>query len=173
MTPDPGRTPGRTPGEGRYAHPERERRFLVAGPVPHSCDVCLLEDRYLDGLRMRLRRVSVGGTAVAWKLTQKVRRDPADPTTVRLTNVYLDPGEWDLLRALPGTDLTKTRTLLGPWAVDVFGAGLAGLELAEVEVADPAAALEIPRWIGVEVSRDERYAGVSLARATRPPIALD
>ncbi len=154
----------RTPGEGSYARPERERRFLVRADPPSARDVRTVEDRYLDGTRLRLRHVHAGDRSV-WKLTQKVRVDEADPADVRLTNAYLLEEEHARLSALPGRALVKTRSACeNGFVLDVFRGRLDGLRLAEVEVADLSAALVLPDWLGPEVTSDDRFSGGSLAR---------
>ncbi|HVT21166.1 MAG TPA: hypothetical protein VHE57_07255 [Mycobacteriales bacterium] len=159
----------RTPGAGRYAHPERERRFVVSGEFPAAEQTWLIEDRYIDGTSLRLRRVSVGGEAV-WKLTQKVRPNPDDPASVSITNVYLTAEEYGRLATLPAATLRKVRHVCAvdgtPFVVDVFDGDLAGLRLAEVEVADHTAPIELPGWLGEEVTYDDRYSGGRLARMT-------
>ncbi|MCW2776665.1 MAG: hypothetical protein JWN17_390 [Frankiales bacterium] len=161
----------RVPGQGSYARPERERRFLLSADPPALRDVRLLEDRYLDGLRLRLRRVTGDGEAVH-KLTQKVRLG-AGPAELSLTNLYLDAGEHARLVHLPGADLRKTRGRCpgSPFVVDVFTGRHAGLRLAEAEVDDLAARLHLPDWIGREVTDDERYTGGALARASDEELA--
>jgi CYTH domain-containing protein len=137
----------RTPGAGRYAYPERERRFLVRGTFPTDASPALIEDRYIDGTSLRLRRVTADGDTV-WKLTQKIRSDPSDPASVSITNVYLTADEYDILAALPAAELHKQRHVCPVdgtrFVVDVFRGELAGLQLAEVEVADLTAPLAMP-----------------------------
>ena len=165
---------GRTPGVGRYAHPERERRFLLRAEPTGIASTAEISDVYLDGLRLRLREVRSGGT-VAFKLTQKVRPDPASPAEVLITNVYLSADEHRVLRALPGAALRKTRSLCrydgAVFAVDVFHGPLTGLRLAEVEVADLSAPLALPPWLGAEVTADDRFSGGALARASAADVA--
>ena len=81
----------REPGLGSYARAERERRFLVRCDPPVLHDSRTVEDRYLDGTRLRLRHVSAGGRSV-WKLTQKVRVDETDPASGRIGLVWFDQG---------------------------------------------------------------------------------
>ncbi|MEW6489765.1 MAG: CYTH domain-containing protein [Thermodesulfobacteriota bacterium] len=50
------------------------------------------------------------------------------------------------------------------WEVDEFWGENRGLVLAEVELADPAEAVDLPEWAGEEVSHDPRYANANLAR---------
>ena len=164
----------RTPGQGKYAHPEVERRFRLAGAPGTARSEWLIEDRYLDGLRMRLRRVTQGDVVVH-KLTQKVRGDEADPATVSLTTMYLSTEEHTRLTELPGADLVKARRMhpVGErvLAVDAFSGALDGLVLAEVEVRSLDEVLDLPAWIGAEVTHDDRFSGGRLARATPEEIA--
>jgi adenylate cyclase len=51
------------------------------------------------------------------------------------------------------------------WEVDVFAGDNAPLVMAEVELADSAQAFVRPDWAGVEVSDDQRYFNVNLARS--------
>jgi len=157
----------RTPGQGKYAKPERERRFVVDGEPGPLTDSRLIEDRYLEGGTLRLRAVRGDGEPV-FKLTQKVRPDADNPAEVALTNLYLSEDEYRMLVALPGADLVKTRSLCGDFAVDVFHGHLEGLVLAELEVEDLHAELELPDWICCEVTHDDSFSGGALAR--RPSV---
>lgn len=158
----------RAPGQGSYARPERERRFLTSGSVPAGDAARLIEDRYLDGMRLRLRRVTREGQSVH-KLTQKVRTDESEPAEVLITNMYLSEAEHALLLALPGHPVVKTRSVVqaGPhhFVVDEFHGRLEGLRLAEVEVQDLAEPLHLPGWLGQEVTHDDRFSGGRLADA--------
>ena len=51
------------------------------------------------------------------------------------------------------------------WEVDVFAGENAPLVMAEVELADSEEAFVRPDWAGVEVSDDQRYFNVNLARS--------
>lgn len=50
------------------------------------------------------------------------------------------------------------------WEVDVFEGRHAGLVMAEVELADEAQRVQLPDWVGREVTNDDRYANASLSR---------
>jgi CYTH domain-containing protein len=158
----------RTPGQGKYARPERERRFVVTGDPGRLEDSRLIEDRYLDGGTLRLRAIRGGGEQV-FKLTQKVRPRAEDPAVVAITNLYLSEDEYRMLLILPGADLTKTRSLCEGFAVDVFHGSLEGLRLAELEVEDLGAPGDLPAWIGAEVTSDDGFSGGVLARRTSAP----
>lgn len=164
----------RTPGLGDYARPERERRFLVRRHPVSSEPGRHIEDRYLTGTRLRLRKVSVGDESV-FKLGQKVRAQPDDPADVMLTNFYLDASEFERLSVLPATRISKTRRFCrvegARFAVDQFHGDLAGLMLAEVEVRALADPLPSVDWLGAEVTHDDRYSGGSLAALERGQVA--
>ncbi len=154
----------------KYAHVERERRWLLAAvpPLPAGSRRLEIVDRYLTGTRLRLRQVTEGDT-VTRKLGHKVRLGE-DASEVAHTSVYLDDAEWEVLVALPAQVVTKTRILV-PYdertvAVDVFSGHLAGLVLAEIDAGE-AADVELPPSYGIlgEVSRDEAFTGGALALA--------
>jgi len=48
------------------------------------------------------------------------------------------------------------------WEVDEFSGDNTGLVIAEVELEHPEQPLELPSWVGAEVSDDRRYANASL-----------
>ena len=94
---------------------------------------------------------------------------------MHLTNIYLTEGEFTLLGRLEGTVLSKTRS---PWpvgdhvfSVDRFGGPLAGLVLAELELAldedGPSATLTV-----ADVTEDDRFSGGRLT-TLRPEEAAD
>ena len=86
-----------------YDRIEREVRFRLPGlpDMPAGCRVLCIDDRYLLGTRLRLRQVEEAGQAPLGKLGQKVRLDPATPSTVAPTTVYLTPTEYDVLAVQP------------------------------------------------------------------------
>jgi CYTH domain-containing protein len=51
------------------------------------------------------------------------------------------------------------------WHVDEFGGDNAGLVLAEVELARPDEPVELPAWVGEEVTSDPRYRNSALVTA--------
>lgn len=50
------------------------------------------------------------------------------------------------------------------WEIDVFEGDNAGLVVAEVELSDPAEDVDLPAWVGKDVSDDPRYLNASLVR---------
>ncbi len=152
----------------RFARAERERRFLLEprALVPQlgtdgSSGHREIHDRYLDGTRLRLRKVVHPSGDVALKLTQKI---PGEPWG-QLTTTYLSQAEYDVLSVLPAATLTKVRHGAG-MTYDVFRGRLDGPVMAEVEFDDDdsAAAYATPGGY-VEVTRDPRFTGGRLAYA--------
>jgi adenylate cyclase len=76
-----------------------------------------------------------------------------------------------LSRYSTGGVLSKTRyeVLVGAhtFEVDVFEGELAGLVVAEVELAHENEAVALPSWLGREVSEDMAYTNISLVTAVR------
>lgn len=159
----------------KYAHVERERRWLIdtaTRPALDGLRSVRIEDRYLDGGRLRLRRVIEDGIPDVMKLTKKY--DCADPLARPIVTAYLTDSEYATLAELPGKALIKRRFKMPLdghlWCGDVFEGGLAGLELLEVEMMEDAAlrAIYPPSWATPEVSNDVGFQGGSLAAAGIP-----
>jgi len=164
----------RKPGRGRYAHPEREQRWLLEQVPDGVTPVAEIFDRYIHGTQLRLRRTE-NADGIVFKLGQKVRADPADPEIVSLTNFYLSEGEFNVVLALPAAELRKTRSRVR-WedhtaVVDVFHGHLDGLVLAEVELSAAEPLLTRPPWAAADVTNDDRFSGGALAVATDATIA--
>ena len=158
----------------KYARVERERRFLLAAVPDGSPVMCvLLEDRYLRGTRLRLRRSTNldDPDDVVYKLTQKVPAPDGSPGLI--TNTYLSRAEYDTLAAVPAESIRKVRSSIPPVGVDRFEGPLAGLVLAEAEFDDEAEerAFEPPIDVVAEVTTDVRFTGGALARMTAADIA--
>lgn len=69
--------------------------------------------------------------------------------------------------------IRKTRYLIPHrdhvFEVDVFEGKLAGLVIAEVELTSEAQPVDLPPWIGGEVTGDSRFGNFSLAQMDSPP----
>ena len=158
----------RTPGRGRYAQPECERRFLLSSRPGGLADPLEIEDRYIEGTRLRLRRMSDGSGAVTYKLTQKIP-DESDPALGFITNTYLSEEEHTALLVLPGLVVRKTRHRIpaSPHvSVDAFHGALEGLVLAELapDEVDPVSSLVLGGVTAIDVTHDRRFTGGELAR---------
>lgn len=129
----------------------------------------------IDGLRVRVRILTEAGGHNRAVLTFKgPRHGPC-----RLEYEYplaLDTAQ-RALRSLPGTQIVrKIRYEIRHhdgliWSVDRFQGTNAGLVLAEVELDDPHQPIELPPWVGAEVTLDRRYGNSRLARRPRPLLA--
>jgi CYTH domain-containing protein len=160
----------------KYARPELERRWLVdpaRRPPVDGLAFVDIEDRYLDGTRLRLRRMTRRDGSTACKLTKKYETDR--PEARPIVTTYLTEAEYALFAALPGRPMRKRRhhvPIDGEyWSLDLFEGTLAGLELVEIEATDEAAlaALVPPPWTTKEVTRDPRYQCGSLAQTNQIP----
>jgi CYTH domain-containing protein len=161
--------------ELKYAIVERERRFLLAGPLAEpSIRVVAITDHYLTGTRLRLRRSSTAtdqGEEVVYKLTQKIPAPGGGPGLI--TTIYLNKEEHQILAVLPAAVLNKTRHSVPPFGIDVFGGALNGLYIAEVEFSsdeEMSAFLPVPFLIA-DVTGDSRFTGGHLVTVTRHDLA--
>lgn len=159
---------------GKYARAEIERRFLLVG-VPDGEEVLAvrrIEDRYLDGTRMRMRRMVHDGGPTELKLTQKLPAPERHGRQGALTTIYLSEAEYAALAVVPAAALAKSRLSIGPYGVDVFAGHLDGLVLAEVEFASAADAVAFApaAFCRAEVTADRRFTGGELVRASRAQV---
>lgn len=80
-----------------------------------------------------------------------------------------------LLTLCIGPPLEKTRYRVEHgglmWDVDVFSGRHAGLVLAEVELIEAAQHVDLPSWVGLEVTNDPRYRNAALAEGDVLPPA--
>src|SRR5689334_22378510 len=94
----------------KYSLPEIERRWLVdlqkAGPLD-GLDYRDIEDHYITGSRLRLRKMMVREGEPVYKLCKKY--GASSPGHQHITNIYLTADEYALLSRLPGSRLFKRR----------------------------------------------------------------
>ena len=159
----------RSPGEGRYAHLEREQRWLLERLPVGVADERVIVDHYWTGTSLRLRMVD-DGHDVAYKLTQKVRTDADSPEFVKITNIYLEESEFRELSVIAASIVSKIRwTVVSggvAYAVDEFKGRHSGLVLAEVELGSDEPRRTAPDFAIAEVTDDEEYSGGRLASAS-------
>jgi hypothetical protein len=147
----------------KYALVERERRFLLVGsPAGTPSHQVLIEDRYLRGTRLRLRRMTdleAPGFRLTHKLTQKIPSVSGAPGLI--TTLYLSADEYTALLGIPADTLRKIRSSFPPLGVDVFEGPLGGLVLAEAEFETAAdeANFHLPPEAVAEVTADVRFTG--------------
>lgn len=160
----------------KYAQIELERRWLLAAlpdSLQNSQDYQLIEDRYIIGTPLRLRRMTdAEGQVAARKLTQKYQADDQTAYATTITNFYLDEASYALLETLPARILVKKRYKLGDgrfqFSIDQFSGPLGGLILAEIEQPDLDSLMQVPHptFALREVTQDPRFTGGALVQLT-------
>ena len=164
------------PGASRYARVERERRYLLRElpdglklSDPHT----QITDNYVTGTRLRLRKAR-DPRANEWtlKLTQKHAPGAPDFSRTLITNMYLNPYEYEALSVFEGNELRKNRYPFEHegrlYSVDVFLGPLRGLVLAETdfETDEEMDAFPPPAFAHSDITRDELFTGGRLAYLT-------
>jgi adenylate cyclase len=72
----------------------------------------------------------------------------------------------DRVALKPCIEKTRYRVMVGStaWDIDVFGGANRGLIVAEVELPSRSTEVELPEWVGGEVTGDPRYYNANLVR---------
>jgi CYTH domain-containing protein len=70
----------------------------------------------------------------------------------------------ELLKMVDGRIITKVRVEIGNWEVDFFSEDYLGLIVAEIELSKADESIELPDWIGEEVSEEKLLSNISLAK---------
>ena len=151
---------------------EIERKFLVIsdGWRNGATGSALLRQGYLSSNAKATVRV-------------RIRDDASAVLTLKGETVGISRAEYEY--AIPVADARELLDMAEPhvvekrrhdvpfaglvWEVDVFEGRHAGLVIAEVELEHEQQAVELPDWVGAEVTQDDRYANASLSRAEGPP----
>src|SRR6266853_315318 len=101
------------PSESKYARVERERRYLLQDlpdGLTRADPHLQITDNYITGTRLRLRKVRDPSTN-KWsvKFTQKFAPRPDDLSRTLITNIYLNPTEYELLAVFEANEIRKNR----------------------------------------------------------------
>lgn len=155
---------------------EIERKFLVVSGAWRALaqSSSLLRQGYLSSNAKATVRVRIWDDGVA-RLTLK----GAVRGMARAEYEYEIPMPDALeMLAMAEPHVLEKRRYLVPfggltWEVDVFEGRHAGLVIAEVELASQDQQVELPDWVGQEVTYDDRYYNASLSRADVPPLDPD
>lgn len=145
---------------------EIERKFLVKGEKWRSLSTgTVYRQGYIatkKGTTVRVRLVGNQGYLTIKGVTQGISRAeyeyliPANDAQEMLNNLCEPP------------IIEKTRYKIEisglTWEVDEFAGENQGLIVAEVELTDENQIIELPDWIGKEVSNDLRYYNVNLTQ---------
>jgi len=156
------------PRPPKYAAREIERRWLVEQGADQlardATEVRRIEDRYIAGTHLRLRKVEQEGRAPIFKLGKKYVADGA--RCGHVVSVYLAAEEYDVLMALPGQSCTKTRFSIADGALDVYAKPRLPFAVFEREFGTEQAAHEYvpPAFASREVTGDAEFSGYMLAR---------
>lgn len=144
---------------------EIERKFLVkAGFVPHGELQIRMEQGYLCAQPERTVRVRIAGEQAFITVKGKISgiSRPEFEYPVPLADAL------ELMKLALPDPVRKVRHILfvagKKWEVDVFEGANAGLILAEVELSVSDEVVELPDWVGAEVSQDMRYHNSQLAQ---------
>ncbi|SMQ66162.1 CYTH domain-containing protein [Devosia lucknowensis] len=151
---------------------EIERKFLVSGDAWRTA---------VTGSR----RLAQGYLSSNAKATVRVRifDDAQAVITIKGPTIGISRAEFEypiplddgleLLRLAGENVVLKTRHIVPhaglTWEVDTFEAQHAGLVMAEVELESAGQFVDLPSWVGQEVSHDDRYANASLSRKPGVP----
>jgi adenylate cyclase len=146
---------------------EIERKFLVRGEAWKKLvtNCTRIRQGYLtsDGkASIRVRIKCDGGST----LTVKSRGADLRRLELEYTIPTLEAEAMLALRT--GAVVEKVRNLVPwnglPWEIDVFGGDNDGLTIAEVELRDEHQRVDLPPWIGAEVTGQPQYYNSYLAR---------
>jgi CYTH domain-containing protein len=164
------------PAESKYAHVERERRYLLQDlpeGLTRPCPHVQITDNYITGTRLRLRKVREPRTN-RWtvKLTQKFAPDPKDFSRTIITNIYLNALEAETLGISDANEIRKNRYAFEfegrKWSVDMFLGELFGLVMAEVSFETDAEldSFSKPPFAVADVTNIELFTGGRLCELT-------
>jgi len=145
---------------------EIERKFLVKGDTWRAVVVSTTEIKqgYLNAAPERTVRIRIYGAkgfiTIKGKNENLTRKE--FEYEIPLTDAE------SLIELCEQPIIEKTRHIYNymgnKWEVDEFKGDNAGLIMAEVELKDENQKVEIPGWIGEEVSSDRRYYNSSLIK---------
>src|SRR2546428_8898408 len=160
--------------ESKYAHIERERRYLLHD-LPEGLNRAdhhlQITDNYITGTRLRIRKVRDPKTN-KWvvKFTQKFAPNPADLSRTIITNIYLKAIEAETLAIFAANEIRKNRYRFEfegrQVCIDMFLGDLFGLILAEVSFETDKAMDNFPQppFAIADVTNNEIFPDVKLAK---------
>ncbi|HIK28142.1 MAG: CYTH domain-containing protein [Oscillatoriaceae bacterium SKW80] len=145
---------------------EIERKFLVKGDKWRALATgTLYRQGYIRTTSKTTVRVRVVGDkgylTIKGKNQGNSRAEFEYPIPVEDAQEMLDK-----LCERPLIEKTRYKIKIGEvtWEIDEFAGENQGLIIAEVELTDENQILELPEWIGEEVSQDPRYFNANLAQ---------
>jgi CYTH domain-containing protein len=142
---------------------EIERKFLVDGSEWRTLGRGeVFRQGYLSTVKERTVRIRVVGEQ-AW-ITVKGLTVGATRSEFEYSIPLADAEQMLELCEQPIIEKTRYVVEMGGlrWEVDEFTGANRGLVVAEVELDDPDQSIELPDWIGTEVTDDPRYYNANL-----------
>lgn len=146
-------------------HLEIERKFLVADDSWKNAAIGNVKIR--DGLIASTngQKVRVRISDSAAMVVLKSRKSGLSRSEYEYP-IPLSDAE-DIMRTMcTGHILDKTRYFVAhrgeTWSVDVYSGLLEGIVIAEIELARPDQNVDLPSWIGREITADSRYRKINL-----------
>ena len=151
----------------KYAHTERERKFLLQYPanIVNGLPYKQIADYYIKNTSLRFRRVT-DGESVVYKLTKKSQSIGGK---AQITTIYLTEAEYSLLNIFDAVLVEKIRYIkvYGDFVIgiDKYSKGNDELWLAEVEFNsdEEMSNFTLPFEYLAEVTDDINYNGFALA----------
>lgn len=146
---------------------EIERKFRVSGDgwKRHVVRVRRLRQAYLTKNERISMRVRIDGDEAA-TLTIKTARTGIERHEYEFAIPVAEANE--LLELREGSIIGKSRHIVRNgglnWEVDVFDGENSGLVIAEIELDRADRIIELPAWIGEEVTDDRRFYNADLAK---------
>lgn len=142
---------------------EIERKFLVDGSEWRTLGRGeVFRQGYLSTVKERTVRIRVVGEQ-AW-ITVKGLTVGATRSEFEYSIPLADAEQ--MLELCEQPIIEKTRHVVDAgglrWEIDEFTGANRGLVVAEVELDDPDQSIELPDWIGAEVTDDPRYYNANL-----------
>lgn len=145
---------------------EIERKFLMSNMPDFLAAIpaVRIDQGFLNADKNRVTRIRVTSENEAF-LTVKGLSSGATRVEIE-TPIDVEKAR-DMLSMVEGAIVSKLRrkVLVGSkvWEVDQFLGANDGLLLAEIELDSEAETFDIPSWVGMEVTTDNRYANSNLA----------
>jgi CYTH domain-containing protein len=149
---------------------EIERKFLVRGDAWRGlARPIVIRQGYLAagrGISVRIRMTD-------GRATLTVKGERAGMSREEFEYVIPEDDALAMLALCASPPMQKRRHEIAHagklWEVDEFLGPLAGLVIAEIELEREDEILELPDWVGEEVTDDLRYRNSSLIDAAAPP----
>ena len=162
--------------ESKYAHIEREKRFLLRempAELNRADPHAQITDNYITGTRLRIRKVRDPKTN-KWivKFTQKFAPDGEDLSRTIITNTYLNAIEADTLAVFASNEIRKNRYPFEfegrHFSIDMFLGDLLGLVLAETsfETDEEMLGFPLPPFAVADVTNNAAFTGGRLCEMT-------